>query len=79
MEGRGVSFHAYLVLGMAWSLKDRLTARRCIDTGLLKSPPGEVAQRGTGIHTVSGKNCPTDEMSNLLLYLLARLVATGLR
>lgn len=62
MVGRGVSFHADLVLGMAWSLKVGLAARRCIDTGLLKSP-SEVAQRDTGIHTVSGKTCPIEEMS----------------
>lgn len=79
MVGTGVSFHADLVLGMAWSLKGRLTTRGCVDTSLLKSPSVEIAQRGTGICTVNGKTYHIEEMSNLLSYLLARLVVTGLR
>lgn len=43
MVGRGASSCAGLVLGMVWSLKGRLTARRCVDTSLLKSLSGEMA------------------------------------
>lgn len=38
-----------------------------------------MAQSGTGVCMVSGKDCHIEEMSNLLSYLLARLVFTGLR